>query len=280
MLPFWLSISALSLVQAALVAAPRPAVSPILARLRSRWWALVLPLSIVVVIAAIAEDSASASFLTYLALVAVPPLAVVALGWIMRGGRPPLALLAVPLFALAWAAKGALGGQAAALALSALACVSLGWLLACVVPGRWLKLGIYAMAAIDTYLVATDLLQAPNAALNTAAPGGGLPRLQLVHFGTAIMGFGDIFIAAVLGALLARDRRLQLTGALVAAVLGVCFDLLFFAVDELPATVPIALTLAVLELTQRRRRTPTRATSPSSSGPVKTPGPRSAPESP
>ncbi|MBA3866752.1 MAG: hypothetical protein H0X42_10500, partial [Solirubrobacterales bacterium] len=175
--------------------------------------------------------------------------------WIVRGGRPALALLALPLFALAWAAKGTLGGQTAALALSALACLSLGWLLACVVPARWLKLGIYAMAAIDTYLVATDLLQTPNSVLNTASPGGGLPRLQLVHFGSALMGFGDIFIAATLGALLARDRRLQLRGAALAAVLGIAFDLLFFAVDELPATVPIALTLAVLELWERRRPT-------------------------
>ena len=59
MLPFWLSIGALSLVQAALVAAPTAALRPLLGRLRSRWWALVLPLSIVVVIAAIALDSAS-----------------------------------------------------------------------------------------------------------------------------------------------------------------------------------------------------------------------------
>jgi len=150
-------------------------------------------------------------------------------------------------FALAWAAKGSLSGQAAALALSALACVSLGWLLACVVPGRWLRIGIYAMAAIDTWLVASDLLQGPNAVLNSVSPGG-LPRLQLVSFGSAVMGFGDLFVAAALGALLARDRRLQLSGAALAAAIGLLFDLLFFAVDELPATVPIALSLAVLEI--------------------------------
>jgi hypothetical protein len=252
-LPFWLSIGALSLVQAALVAAPRAATFPLPDRLRSNWWALIPPLSIAVVIAAVALDSATADALTYLALVAVPPLAAASLAWIVRGGRPALAFLALPLFAVAWAAKGSLSGQTAALVLSALACVSLGWLLVCVVPGRWLKLGIYAMAAIDTYLVASDLLQAPNAVLNTASPGGGLPRLQLVHFGSALMGFGDIFIAATLGALLARDRRLQLRGAALAAILCLSFDLLFFAVDELPATVPIALTLAVLELLERLR---------------------------
>jgi len=252
LLPFWLSIGALSLLQAALVAAPRPAVAPILAGLRSSSWALVLPLSIVVVVAAIALDSAFAELLTYLALVAVPPLAALALAAIVRGARPPLALLVVPLFAVAWASRDSLTGETAALALSALACVSLGWLLVCVVPGRWLKLGIYAMAAIDAWLIGTELLQGPNAVLNAAAPGG-LPQLQFVSFGSAAMGFGDIFIAAVLGALLAADRRLQLTGAALAAVLGLSFDFLFFALDSLPATVPIALTLATLEVVERGR---------------------------
>ena len=263
MLPFWLSIAVLSLVQAALVAAPRAPGVSLLTRLQSRWWALVLPLSIVVVISGVALDSAGARFLTYLALVAVPPLAVLALVWLVRGARWELALLVLPLFALAWAAKGSLSGQSAALALSALACVSLGWLIACVVPVRWLKLGIYVMAAVDTYLVATDLLQGPNAVLNTASPAADLPRLQLASFGSALMGFGDLFVAATLGALLAYDRRLQLRGAAIAAVIGLAFDLLFFAVSELPATVPIALTLAALELTSWRRD---RATSAPTSG--------------
>jgi hypothetical protein len=255
-LPFALSIGVLSLVQAALVAAPRPAAAPpLLARLRNRSWALLPPLSIAVVVGAIALDSASAHFLTYLALLTVPPLAALALAAAVRGSRPPLALLVVPLFALAWAARGALGGQTAALALSALACVSLGWLLASLVPGYWLKLGIYAMAAIDAWLVGSNLLQEPNAILNAVSPGS-LPRLQLASFGSAVMGFGDLFIAATLGAVLAGDRRLQLAGAALVATIALAFDLLFFAVDQLPATVPVALALAVLELRTRRRLSP------------------------
>jgi hypothetical protein len=253
LLPFWLSIGVLSLVQASLVAAPKPPLPALLGGLQSRWWALVLPLSIVVVISAIALDSASARFLTYLALVAVPPLAAAALAWLLQGARRELALLVVPLFALAWAVEGSLSSETAALALSALACVTLGWLTACVVPARWLKLGIYAMAIIDVYLIASDLLQGPNAVLNTVSPAAALPRLQLANFGSAVMGFGDLFIAATLGALLAYDRRLQLRGAALAAVIGLSFNLLFFAVDELPATVPIALTLAVLELIERAK---------------------------
>jgi hypothetical protein len=251
-LPFWLSIGALSLLQALLVALPRPAELPALARLRSGWWALWLPLPIAVVVGAIALDNTSARFLTYLALVAVPPLAALALGAIVRGARPWWALLAVPLFALAWAAKGSFAGHTAATILTALSCTTLGWLLACVVPARWLKLGIYAMATIDAYLVGSDLLQQPNGVLNAVAPAADLPKLQLVHFGSAVMGYGDVFIAATLGALLAAERRWQLRGALVAAVVGCAFDLLFFTLDTLPATVPIALTLAILELWRRR----------------------------
>lgn len=253
MLPFWLSIGVLSLVQAALVAAPHTPYPALVERLQSRWWALVLPLSIVVVVAAIALESASAKFLTYLALVAVPPLAAAALAWLVRGGRPPLALAVVPLFAVAWAAQeSSLAAETAALALSALACVSLGWLLACGVPSRWLKLGIYLMAAVDAWLIASNLLQEPNAVLNAAAPAADLPRLQFASFGSAVMGFGDLFVAAVLGALLASHRRLQLQGAVLAAVICPGFCLLFFAVDQLPATVPIALTLAALELLRHR----------------------------
>jgi hypothetical protein len=38
--------------------------------------------------------------------------------------------------------------------------------------------------------------------------------------------------------------------------LALAFDLLFFAVDELPATVPIALTLAIVDIRTRLPRRP------------------------
>src|SRR5262249_38832552 len=139
--------------------------------LRNPWWAIVPAASIVVVIVAIDAFEGTADFLTYLALVAVPPLASVALAWLVRGSRPAWALLALPLFAVAWAAIGSLAGETAATVLSGLACVSLGWLLVGLVPDTWLRWGVYAMAAIDTYLVAGDLLQAPNSVLVAAAPG-------------------------------------------------------------------------------------------------------------
>ncbi|HEX3324960.1 MAG TPA: hypothetical protein VHR65_07525 [Solirubrobacterales bacterium] len=260
---------------------------PWLESLRSRWWALIPALSIVVVVAVIELDPNSATWLSYLALVAVPPLAAYALGALIHGTNtltsPFLAnsatkgevsgwglpvVVAAALFALAWAAQGSLTAEAAATALSGLACIALGWLLVSVVPALWLRLGIYAMAALDTWFVASDLLQGPNALLSAAAPGSGLPSLQAVHFGAAQMGFGDLFIAALTGCLRALpadgpktgaglrfSARRQWVGAGLVAGLALGFDLLFFAVDELPATVPVAVALAVVQRLATSRTT-------------------------
>jgi hypothetical protein len=262
-IPFSISIALLSLVQGALVAVPRAWDAGGLARLRGRRWALIPPASVIgFVLVASAAERASADGLTYLALVAVPVLAALALGWLAWDAdptpHPARALLVVPLFALAWADRGQLAGEAAALSLSALSCAALGALLAAVTPPRWLAAGIVAMAASDTALVVSDLLQKPNNALNAAHPAAGLPRLQSAAFGSALMGYGDLFVAGVLGALLATamGRSWQLRGAALAAALALGFDLLFFVVDELPATVPPALTLLVLIA---RRRGLTRA---------------------
>jgi hypothetical protein len=249
MLPFWLSIGLLSLAQGALVAIPGARPIPSLERLRSRLWAAVPPLSVIVfVFVARAAERASAQSLTYFALVAVPVLAALALGWLAHGARPVLALAVAPLFALAWADRSGLAGQAAALGLSGLSCVTLGALLAAATPARWLAVGILLMALADTALVASDLLQQPNEALNAAHPAAGLPKLQAALLGSAAMGYGDLFVAAVLGGMLARvgDSAQQLRAAVLVACLALAFDLLFFAVDELPATVPVALAVILL----------------------------------
>lgn len=284
-MPFWLSISILGLVQAALVAVPAPRARPAwIERLSSPWWAVIPALSIVVVLAAIEASPSSADALTYIALVAVPPLAAFALATLVRRNRlepqyvrfqtvsrdsgwdwlAPIAVAAA-LFALAWVSPHSLAGEAAATALSGLACVTLGWLLACGVPARWLRLGVYAMAVIDVIYVTADLLQEPNAVLSAASPTAGLPQLQVVHFGNAVMGFGDLFVAALVGCILAADgpgnrdigdfkARRQWVAAGLVAVLALGFDLLFFAVHELPATVPVALALALVQWQGGRSR--------------------------
>jgi hypothetical protein len=127
--------------------------------------------------------------------------------------------------------------------------------------------------------VVADLLQKPNSALNAAHPAAGMPRLQSAAFGSAVMGYGDLFIAGVLGGLLAATvgYRSQRRAAVLTASIALSFDLLFLLVDELPATVPVALALIVIAL--RRRRRPARP--PSARAPraaaAQAPRPRRAP---
>jgi hypothetical protein len=257
-LPFIPSDAGLLLLQAGVVAAPRAAPRlPWLDRLRRPVWAVVPIASIVVVVFAIRFVSDTATGLTYLALVAVPPLAALALAWATRGtGAGPRRTgwaigVTAALFALAWVFHKSLVGGAAAALLSGLSCVTLGVLLAAVAPPGWLKLGIVAMAAADTWLVVSDLLQAPNAALIAAHPIGGLPQLQGELFGTVTMGYGDLFVAGLLGAVLAADVRRQRHAALLTLLIAALFDLLFLVVSELPATVPVALALIVMEVWER-----------------------------
>ena len=134
-LPLLPSDAGLLAMQAGVVAAPRavaPAWQRRLRRFRSRGWAVVPAAAIIGVIFAIRYASGTANVLTYLALVAVPLLAMAALGWVVHGARPVYALLGVGLFVLAWRSPGTLTGEAAAALLSALSCVTLGVLLATV----------------------------------------------------------------------------------------------------------------------------------------------------
>jgi hypothetical protein len=261
-------------VQAGVVAGPRrPPEIAWIRRLSGPAWALIPIGSIVGVIFAIRFASGTATGLTWLALVAVPVLAACALGFAGHGGRWWLSGAAVGLFALAWASKSTLWGQGAATLLSALSCVTLGWLLAAVTPPRWLKLGILAMCAADVWLVLSDLLQTPNNTLTVAAPlphsGLHLPQLQSEQFGAVLFGYGDLFVAGLLGGVLAREGRTQWPIALLTLVLAGAFDLLFFVLNELPATVPVAAALIVSEVwvwMARRRRGPPRVVAAGAAG--------------
>jgi len=257
---FWASDACLLAVQATLVVLPRgraPMRAQTLAqRLSGRGWALVPLASIVLVVVAVGAAGAVADGLAWLALLAVPPLAAWALAATMRGGRPPLALLALPLFALAWARRATLVGETAAVALSALSCITLGVLLVAVAPRGWLKAGIVAMAAVDAALVGAQLLQPANDVLNAAAPPAHLPQLQRALLGDALMGYGDLFVAGVFGALVAAeagDAGPPWRWPLAVLALGLAFDLLFLFVDVLPATVPVALALLLRERVRSRR---------------------------
>ena len=251
---FGVSICLLSAAQAALVALAGAHELPWAARLRSGAWAAI-PLAAVVGFTFGARALGGlVDGLTWLALICVPPLAAGALGWAMRGARAWLAPAAALLFALAWADRGGLAGQFAAVALEGLSCVTLAVALVAVTPPALVALGIVAAAIADTWLVVSNLLASPNGALNAAAPPAHLPQLQRALLGRAVLGYEDLFVAALLGALLASTPRLARRAAAIVLLAALAFDALFLVVDELPATVPIAVTVVALEVWRSRSR--------------------------
>jgi hypothetical protein len=242
-LRFWADDAALCAVQASLVALPAAGAPAWVGRLTSSRWALVLPGSIAVVIGGLALEPGAADAITWLAFVAIPPLAAFALGWAMRGARVPYALIAAALFVVTIAFVDRWAGDSAAVVLSALSCVTLGRLLGVVAPLWALEAGIVAMATIDAILVFSHGLAQPNSVLVAAAPAAHLPRLQVLNFDWAQIGYGDVFIAAVLGGVVARRGGPPIALAVATLVAALAFDQLFWVTDELPATVPVAVVL-------------------------------------
>jgi hypothetical protein len=252
----WFSADNLVLIaaQAGCAALPGAGLPAWTERFRTRAWALVLPLSIAVVVVAIELLPATADVLTWVALLLVPPGCALALGWAARGARPPLAALAVPLLALAWAAPDSRAGELATIVLIAGSAITLGRLLAGAAPLPLLRLAVVAMAAVDAFLVFTNRLQGPNAVLVAAAPGLGLPQLQSASFAGAGLGYGDFFAAAVVGGILAAERGPQLAAAAGMVVVSLCWDQLFLVYDVLPATIPPAVVLLAASRSGPRAR--------------------------
>lgn len=264
MLGFWPSDAGLLVTQAALVCGPRPPLPHGVQRLRGGLWAWLMPVSLGGTIAVLAVAPGLAQAYSWVAVIGIPLLAVPSIVALLESRRAgagmgrPVAwlaglLLAAALLGYAWGVHSGLAAQAAATALTALSATTLASYLATVTPAWWLKVGIWTMATLDAILVSAQLLQGPNSTLEAATPGAHLPHLQVAVFGSAVIGYGDVFIAGVLGTVLVSDRRLSRAvrpwqGALLVLLCAAAFDALFLVVDVLPATVPVALALVLLEL--------------------------------
>jgi predicted lipid-binding transport protein (Tim44 family)/uncharacterized membrane protein YgcG len=235
----------LTALQALCVALPAAGLPAWLARYRRGSWALVLPACIVVCVAGISLAPVSADAYAWAALLLVPPGCALALGWAMRGARPPLALLAPPLLALTW--LDGVPGEIATDALIVGSCVTLGRLIAAAAPLPLVKAGLVAMAAIDAVLVFSGALTEPAATLNAAQVAPGLPQLQtgVLHFSS--LGYGDFLAAGVLGGVLAAEGAPGGRWALAVLAVSIAWDQLFLVTDLLPATVPPALVLIARE---------------------------------
>ena len=100
-------------IQAATILLPTPAAASVPARLRSRWWALVPPASLLFSTAAISARPATGGAFAWLAVLAVPPLAALRAARLL-GSRAAGGGLALGLFAVAALAPETAGGLAGA----------------------------------------------------------------------------------------------------------------------------------------------------------------------
>jgi hypothetical protein len=253
---FDLDTFVLDAAQALCVALPAAGAPAVLLRLRGAGWAVVGPVAVVGTVVAITLASASADVITWISFLLIPPGCALALGWAAHGARPWLAVLAVVLLAVAIAGPDDPAGRVARLALIVGSCATVGRLLAAATPLTLLKVGVVAMAVVDSVFIFGDFFGEQNAMFNAAAPAAGLPRLQVADIGHTSTDYGDFFIAGVVGAILAFERRPQAIAALLTLVAAELWNQLFLVVDSLAGTVPPALVLVGFELWTRRSRVP------------------------
>jgi hypothetical protein len=235
--------AALCLVQAGAMLLPGRVLA-LPARLRGRAWALVLPGVLVLFVVGLSADPSLATRLAALAVV-TPVLALLAP--LVAGDRARTAVALVAAVAVAvglWQRHDVAGGAARAVAI-ACACSLLATLLAGVAPPAALRIGLVVLVAIDVVLVVAGSVGRTSNALHQAAAPAGLPGFQDATIGPATMGYGDLFGAAVLGALLVAEGRPRVRAAATVLVAALAFGLLLTVVDELPATVPLLAGLAV-----------------------------------
>jgi hypothetical protein len=272
-----------SVAQAALVAGATASAAPVWTHaLRHRLFALVPLLSLVGVVVLLRVQPQYADTFAKVALVCVPLLAL--LGAARFG---PVAI-GVTLTALAVVLHDthSLAGQLAALTLIGGSCLLLGSLLVELTPPEWLGAGIVAMAAADLVLVASGLLGPASDVLNAAGVGDHLPQLQRVEIGPLEMGYGDVFLPALVGALLAARARPRTWAAGLTLLFALAAGLVFLAFDRLPATVPVALALLVVEAGgvardawRRHRATPAQESAAGPDPPLLAPAPEPLPAS-
>jgi hypothetical protein len=251
---FALSFTALCGAQAAASLVPGTP-PPLPGPLRRPGLALIPTAVIVVIVAVLVLVPSAAVELATLAGVGVPLLALASPLSTPRRARPWVAALAVVALPLAFVlSDGSRGAQIARAVLIVLACSPLAWLAAACAPALAVELGIVVTAIVDTALVIGQQIGPASNTLHQAAPAVGLPRFQDVTFGPVLMGFGDVFLAALLGAVLAARARPRLVPALVLWVLATVFGIgLLQVVDIEPATVPVAVTLLLTMLWARRQ---------------------------
>jgi hypothetical protein len=247
------AVIALAALEGALVALPRADALAPLRTLRSPAWAALLPGSIVAGTFLPLAMPSMALGLVLTAGVMTPLLAAIAVLEVVRGPRTA-ALLAVPSgLAVVAALISGWEGQISASALTALGSLAVGTALARLIPRRWFVLGVIGMCLADVALLASGVGHSAAALMSSATRDVHGPVYSQVSIGRVTTDYPDVVLAAVLGAFLAGRHRQLLAAALVTAI-GIAYGLLLLPLANLlPATVPIALALLMLESVEARR---------------------------
>ena len=188
---------------------------------------------------------------TTLAAFAVPPLALFA-AWHVRRAALPRAIVSPILWLIVWRLPTTGWTQLAGDLLIVLAAVSLGRLTGWIAPRAALVVGVLVATAVDIWQVLTVQVQPVALALGQAEPPRGLPGLQQLEMVGATMGWGDAYLAAVLGAVVAASGRATIAAVFGTLLGGLSLGLLFNVVEFVPATVPVAVGLLGAGLVQRQ----------------------------
>lgn len=232
-----------AVLEGALVLAPRPASLPRLGRLTAPAWAAVLPATIIVGTFGMLVVPAGARVAVLLAALTTPLLALIAVASVARArwAVAPAALIAAALTVLATGPAERLGAGV----ITALACLTVGAVLARLIPGRWLLAGVLAMSAVDVLLLATGFGYHQDAILAAAGNSFHGPRFTGARVGATTIGYPDLLLAGLLGAAVADHRGRRLVAALLVTAMAIAMDSLLRPGEMLPATVPLALTLVL-----------------------------------
>lgn len=232
-----------------------------------RGWCIVLPGALGGVVAVLYFFPALgiANILSTVSLVSFPVLACFTLSWAMHGARWWLGVLILPLLVL-----GVFTGQEISTNVKDMSCclvtllsvVTLGRLIVGFIVGKnekkqrfnlhLIRFAIVLTAVIDGVLVFTGILGTPNDNLNGGHPVLGaertLPQLQDLTFFNTILGYEDVFLTAILGAVLTTEDvslwKKWLVVLLEFAV-GFLWSLLFLKFALLPFTPPTAITMLI-----------------------------------
>jgi MYXO-CTERM domain-containing protein len=245
------SCTALAVAQGLTVVLPRRP-RRVALRIPHTWAAILPPAAFLATVAGLAMHPSLALAVVGVACVGVPVLGALAMAAFARGGRPARALVVVPLLALA-ALQVGVAGEVAVLMLVMLSCVALGSLLAACAGVRELVVAALLVAVLDLVLMQAGGIRIATAALLDAHIEH-LPDFAQPVLGRMTIGYGDFFVAALAGAIAARQPSHQTLVALATTAFALAQYALSTEGDLLPATAPVAVAMLVAALATRWRR--------------------------